>query len=129
MAEAIGKFLRAVLLIGILFGVGYCMLQSPTQTTSRPASPVGTKMGSMKDTSPACKTSDDVQKFHDILVTEELEAANRFLQSRGDRGECIVLKKGDEVFPEKNPVFSDFMCVRPKGEFNCWWINKGHFSG
>ena len=73
-----------------------------------------------------CKTREDADKFLKLFAIEkDKEATQKFVMSRVISGDCRMLDKGQEVSPEETPIFSDSTCVRPKGEVDCLWVNKG----
>lgn len=84
--------------------------------------------GSLKHRGPGCKNSDLLRQFIRIVRQEDNEAINKWLEIHVLNGDCIMLDKGQEIFRAQTPFFSDYMCVRPKGEPECVWINKGHFA-
>jgi hypothetical protein len=47
------------------------------------------------------------------------------MAGRGD--ECRWFQKGEQLFIAQT-AFSDATCMRPRGEIDCYWINRGYME-
>jgi hypothetical protein len=81
--------------------------------------------GVFKFTAPACKTEDEFTKLHRLIIAEDKAAQSAFLLSRVASGECRMVPEGTIAAPEPLLRFSDNFCVRPLGQVECLWTNKG----
>jgi hypothetical protein len=72
-----------------------------------------------------CTSKDTFERFGRLVIARDMEAANKFASAYILNGQCRDLNKGTQVIVEELPFFSDNFCVRPAGEMNCFWTNKG----
>jgi hypothetical protein len=49
---------------------------------------------------------------------------SKFLSLRGATGDCVILNGGQELYVQEH-ASKDSLCVRPKNEVDCYWVDKG----
>jgi hypothetical protein len=81
---------------------------------------VGNTLYSKFDVLYACRTNEDADKLGDMLKQQDHAAITRTLL-----GPCKDLSKPGGLYVEKTKMFSDNLCVRPQGQIDCLWTNKG----
>jgi hypothetical protein len=82
-------------------------------------------MKTMKYDSPGCKSREDATKFLRLIVAKDLEAASKFINFRIVSGDCRLFKAGTQLYVADRALFSDAICMRKTGDFECYWINGG----
>lgn len=87
--------------------------------------PMSGEKGTIKSFAVACRNLDDTKLIITLARAQDSEAMRKFYLSRILPGLCQELESGTEVMVKDVGPFSDNMCVRPKGEVDCLWINKG----
>jgi hypothetical protein len=66
----------------------------------------------------ACRSYDDFQKF-ERLRKEDIEAAFKVAERS-----CVKLRDGTEIVVEDATFFHFALCVRPRSEADCLWIDQ-----
>ena len=78
----------------------------------------------MKYDAPGCKSREDANKVLGMIAAQDFEAMSKFLSLRGATGDCVILNGGQELYVQEH-ASKDSLCVRPKNEVDCYWVDKG----
>ena len=70
----------------------------------------------------ACKSPLYLDTGRKILGESDQEALKRFRFATSQSGECVTLKKGEQVDVERRK--DKISCVRPAGEDECYWTDS-----
>lgn len=69
----------------------------------------------------ACKSPLYLDTGRKIMAEDNQEAIKRFRFATSQSGECLTLKKGEQVDVERRK--DKIICVRPNGEDECYWTD------
>ena len=70
----------------------------------------------------ACKSPLYLDTGRKIMAENDQEAIKRFRFATSQSGQCLTLKKGEQVDVEKRK--DKIFCVRPPGEDQCYWTDN-----
>jgi hypothetical protein len=70
----------------------------------------------------ACKSPLYLDTGRKIMAEDNQEAIKRFRFATSQSGECLTLKKGEQVDVERRK--DKITCVRPAGEDECYWTDS-----
>ena len=68
-----------------------------------------------------CKNREDKDKLTGFSVDGDTEAFKKFAMAHILVGDCVLMNEGDVAFLEDTAIFSGLVCIRPKGETDCFW--------
>ncbi len=71
----------------------------------------------------ACRSLDDFKHLIELAIDHDLEGAVAFAR----RADCPLLGQGIQVTIEQRSAA--FMCVRPKGDPDCFWVLRPEGEG
>jgi hypothetical protein len=95
-------------------------LQKPGPAPSEPE-PSATKVKTMTTDGLACKSRADADALLRILISKDDHAFQKFQTMHV--GDCRVFRKGERLLVEER-AFSDSICVRARGDRDCYWVNS-----
>jgi hypothetical protein len=70
----------------------------------------------------ACKSPLYLETGRNVMAANDGEALKRFRSATSQSGECLTLKKGEQVDIERRD--DKIFCVRPAGEDQCYWTDS-----
>ena len=70
----------------------------------------------------ACQSQLYLETGRKILAGDDPEAIKRFQIATNQSGQCLSLKKGEQVDVERRD--DKVLCVRPPGEDQCYWTDN-----
>jgi hypothetical protein len=70
----------------------------------------------------ACKSQLYLETGRKILAEQDQDAIRRFRIATNQSGQCLALKKGEQVDVERRD--DKILCVRPPGEDQCYWTDN-----
>ncbi|MES0218030.1 hypothetical protein NKL07_22035 [Mesorhizobium sp. C280B] len=70
-----------------------------------------------------CLALRDFERAVQFADQDDAEAFKKFVEQKGETGDCRSLHKGQSVFLE-NTSGSGRICVRPKGDIECLWTGS-----
>jgi len=79
--------------------------------------------GRMADNRMGFTHEKDLDKFRDLLISEDLDAATRFAVQLADISYATLIEVGTEVFVDDISFFRETSHVRRRGETQSWWVD------
>ncbi len=92
---------------------------TPPNKATSPA-PNGTHVVS-RNSQPGCVSREVYEQLTKIAVQGDSEAFTRALGGSIITGQCLIFKRGDEVFLDDTAIFSGLVRLRPRGQIRAYW--------
>jgi hypothetical protein len=71
---------------------------------------------------PGCKSRDDADRILQMWLEKDTDAAMTLISP----GRCRWFRQGEQLsLSYQYAFFNDNICLRPKGEVDCYWIDRG----
>jgi hypothetical protein len=84
---------------------------------------VAPEMKTTKHAALGCKSRADANKLLHLVLAKDVAAMLTFERLATRTGGCRWFEGGEELYVDQQ-AFSDAICMRPKGEVDCYWINS-----
>jgi hypothetical protein len=75
-----------------------------------------------------CKTKEEKSRLTHFLVDNDKEAFPKVATTAMLIGNCKIFNEGDAVYLSDTAIFSGLVCVRPRGETECFWTNLENYK-